>query len=480
MKNGELIVNDQYLAMVGYTRKSAHPLDLSFWEQLIHPEDAKRSVRELNNVFKGEKPYYELECRLLHREGHWIWIQDRGNVVEWSFGGTPLRMSGIHMDITDKKEAELMVLRERDTYAEGPVVFFSWSARIGEWQVERVSPNVEKVLGYSPAEMTSDQFVYGECMHPDDRQRIMEEARWYRSAQTEQYVQSYRLRHKNGSYRWIFDYNKPDYDEQGNVTRIRGYVLDETQRKLGEEKLREAKEKAEQANQAKSQFLANMSHEIRTPLNGIMGMMQLLEMTELSEEQREYLTMSKTASGLLLTLLNDILDYSRIEAGKVELEVSEVPLNVLFNEILTLFQVSAREKKVDLSLHIEDAVPDIWQGDVFRLRQILTNLVGNAVKFTEEGSIHMNVTMEQNENQEDMMLFSIEDTGIGVPVDQLERIFDSFQQVDGSTTRKYGGTGLGLAIARKLVETMGGRIWVESLVGKGSSFRFTIPMVPRL
>lgn len=471
-------VNDRYLEMVGYTRKEMEPIDLSTWHRLIHPVDKIVSNRELDAVIAGEKSFYQVECRLKHKSGHWIWVMDQGKVVRWSSDGLPLLMSGTHLDITAKKEVELQIRRERDLFASGPVVFFTWTGSPGCWRVKRVSANVEKLLGYLPETIMSPDFDYGSLMHPDDYHRVLQEAIAFRQKRAPQYTQTYRVRHQDGSYRWIYDYNVPEYLENGEVTHIQGYIHDETERMLAQEKLRLAKEQAEAANLAKSQFLANMSHEIRTPLNGLMGMMQLMEMTALDEEQLEYLQLAKTASDSLLAVIQDILDYTRIEAGKIQLEETVFDIRKLLRDLLALFQVSAREKGLQLECVISEEVPAELVGDPFRLRQVLTNLVGNAIKFTNQGKVLIQVN-KQSENDikaNEALVFHVEDTGIGIPLQKQPEIFDSFQQVDSSTTRKYGGTGLGLAISKGLVEQMGGRMWVESTEGAGSTFYFNCPL----
>ncbi len=338
-----------------------------------------------------------------------------------------------------------------------------------------ISDRVREVLGYSAEEMGQRGFFEGLV----EEDAVIATAKYYYAVQQGQSFSDleFRSKTKDGNIIWLTARGAPMYGPDGKtLIGYRGICEDVTERKQIQQEVIAAKEAAESANRAKSEFLANMSHEIRTPMNAIVGMTGLLLGTSLTSEQRDYAQTIRQSADTLLTIISEILDFSKIEAGKLELEDHAFDLPVLVEEAIDCVALQAAEKGLELFWQIAPDLPPGFTGDVTRLRQILVNLLANAVRFTAKGDVSINVTRAQNEEGDHFVLFSVWDTGIGIPADKVDRLFQSFSQVDASTTRKFGGTGLGLAISRKLTELMGGNIWVESEDGKGSGFHVAIPL----
>jgi PAS domain S-box-containing protein len=347
---------------------------------------------------------------------------------------------------------------------------WDWDIRTGK---VFFSPPWKSMIGYEDDELENVFTTFETHLHPEDHDRVMATLNDYLAGRIPRYSVEFRFRHKDGSWRWILARGRALRDENGTPYRMAGSHTDVTERKHDEEELRQARRAAESANSAKSAFLANMSHEIRTPMNGVIGMSELLLGTDLSETQREYLEMLKLSADSLLELLNDILDFSKIEAGRMELDAHEFDLNEVVTEISQAMGIRAFQKRLVFLHHISPEVPLRLIGDDGRLRQILVNLIGNAIKFTHKGGVTIEVSLESETADMVTLHFKINDTGIGIAADMRESIFEAFTQAEQSTSRRYGGTGLGLAICHDLVALMHGRIWVESQPGTGSTFHFT-------
>lgn len=399
---------------------------------------------------------------------------------------TPLRLENAYtftafvVDISERKRAE-----EALRTSEQRLAMTVESSHIGIWDwnlttnAVYLSPHWKLHLGYDDADLSNEFETWRSRIHADDLQQTLETVQACLDGTTHQFEFEHRLRHRDGSYRWILSRGSLIRDLYGAAARMVGIHIDTSDRKRTEEELRAAKEAAEAANKAKSEFLANMSHEIRTPMNGVLGTTELLLHSELTDKQRHLASTVHRSGRTLLAIINDILDFSKIEAGKLELESVDVDLARILAESIELFAEAARQKTIRLTQQIGEGVPLYLTGDPVRLRQIVMNLLSNAIKFTDSGGVTLATEVLSQTVTDVRLQISVADSGIGISPAAKARIFEVFSQADGSTTRRYGGTGLGLSIVKRLVELMDGTITVESTPGIGSTFACTVRLVRR-
>ena len=488
LEKGWIEVNDALCQALGYTPDE---LTRMTWTDLTYPEDLAPDLAQFNRMLAGEINSYAMDKRFIHKDGHLVYTRLAVSHVCKPDGSLDYVVAMVE-DISDRKRSELALENSAKQLR-----FVLDGSELGFWDWDIAAGKVDRnerwavMLGYTHSEIQYTVMQWTDFIHPEDRERAWDSIKAVIEGRSEMHRLEYRMLHKDGSIRWILDQaSVMQRDVDGKPLRMCGTHTDITARKQDElellqhrhhlqklveaqtRELRVAKEAAETANVAKSAFLANMSHEIRTPLNAITGMAYILRRNGLTAEQTDKLDKIENAGSHLLRIINDVLDLSKIEAGKFALEDTTVHIEALLANVASMLGQKARDKGLRFNIETT-ALPHRLRGDSTRLQQALLNYAANAIKFTEQGHITLRVTQDAETDDTATMRFVVEDTGIGIAPEALPKLFTAFEQADNSTTRQYGGTGLGLAITRKIAEVMGGGAGFTSVPGQGSTFWFT-------
>ncbi|MBG6112105.1 PAS domain S-box-containing protein [Flavobacterium sp. CG_23.5] len=456
--------------MWGYDEKQ-EDLEYVDWYKIIVNEDKENTFRKVEEA-RTNHSIYEVEYRIERANDKVIrWMKAVGR-YHYNEAGESITLTGISLDITEQKEAEEKIAESENqfrTFANS-IQNLAWIASGDGW-IYWYNQRWHDYTGTTLEEMQG--WGWEKVHHPDYVNKVVEfiKEAWKKG---EAWELTFPLRRHDGKYYWFLTRAYPVKDAKGNIERWIGTNTDIDEQKRFSEELTEANAKAETALYSKQQFLANMSHEIRTPMTAIVGFTKVLLKSDLSVKQKEYVKAIKTSGDALIVLINDILDLAKVDTGKMTFEETPFKMDLLISNIILLFELKSQEKNLALIEEYDKNIPELLLGDAVRLQQIILNLLSNALKFTTKGKINIMVRLLKEDEENVTIDFAITDTGIGIPEDKIESIFENFQQATSSTSRIYGGTGLGLAICKQLVEKQGGTISVKSKVNEGSSFSFSL------
>ena len=459
------VVNPAFDKILGYSKEELLAKPFIYF---VHPEDLEKTKSEVQFLKNGSSSV-DFENRYITKSGALVYLQWKANL-----NSSNNLIYAIARDVTETRKTQQKLLSSERSLNEAQKI-----ARIGSWDFNLVTQELnwsnELYEIFEIQNKPNNPNLYAEYLShfaPEDAELLNANVA-NTIANNVPYEMEHEIVFENQKKKWVFCTGVPIVDETHTVIALKGVVQDITQKKQIDETIK-AKDKAEAANKAKSDFLANMSHEIRTPLNGIVGFTDLLLKMNFDKDQLEYLNMVNESANTLMDIINNILDFSKIEAGKLELDFEEIDLHELSHQIINLFKYEANYKQIELIINIDALVPQYVIGDSIRLKQIVLNLLSNAMKFTFFGHIKLNVDLVDENDGFSKIKFSVKDTGIGIKIKNQKKIFQSFVQADSSTTRKYGGTGLGLSISNQLLGLKNSELKLNSTFGEGSDFFFTI------
>ena len=439
--------------------------------KFYHPDDISILLNALERAI-SEKIPFDIKCRFYTSKRKLLYVRVTGHPVTKEDEVT--HVIGVIQDITQQHETEegLKTLKDRFQLA-------TRAANMGVWDYYPQKNELHwdeamyRLYGKKKEDFSGAYDAWSSTLHPDSLEKAQKELEMALRGEKD-FNTEFEIVLPDGERRIIAGEAAVKRNQQGEAVRMIGVNYDITARKMAEAEMIRAREEAEKASKAKSDFLSTMSHEIRTPLNAVIGVSGLLDETKLEEEQKDLVKTIRQGGESLLSIINDILDFSKIEAGKIELEQEEFQLITPVEDVIDLLSNQALGKGIDLHFSADKNSSAYYLGDAGRIRQILVNLLGNAIKFTLEGEVILKLRQIEDKDDQAVFEFAIQDTGIGIAQEKMDRLFKSFSQVDASTTRKFGGSGLGLAITQKLIQLLGGDIWVESELGEGTTFFFTI------
>lgn len=474
--SGAVIWTDECYKQLGLSPQQFTPSFDSITALLVDPQQKDQLLADIASQIQ-KKQGYAVQFHLKHAAGHGVWIETRGKTVKQDEQGQPLLMMGTHVDISAQKQTELELIASKAQYKD---LVDNHPHIINQFKPDTTlifaNQRLAELYGAPLEQVIGQRWIDG--LPPEEQQRARENlaAITYQNPVKEYDNQVQTADKGLRTMHWI---TRGFFDDAQQLTHYQTVGTDVTEQRLAERAINQAKQEAEAANRAKSEFLANMSHEIRTPMNAIMGLSELALQEDLPQKTRSQLNKIQQSSQLLLSIINDILDFSKIESGKMQIAPHPFFFDNLMEQLSSLFSQMAHKKQLELCWKIEPQLAQAYCGDEMRIRQVLINLIGNAIKFTEHGRVELTVSLVKQDEHQAWLLFAVTDSGIGISSQDINKLFRPFTQADSSITRQHGGTGLGLIISQRLVQAMGGSgIEVTSQLGQGSIFSFRLPLAP--